>query len=75
MPILHVRNVPESLYLTLQQRARSQGRSLSSEVIILLEDAVRHPPRSQSDILSTLADRRRQSQRPAGTRSVVDLIR
>ena len=37
MAILHVRNVPEKLYSRLQRRAEMQRRSLSSEVITLLE--------------------------------------
>jgi plasmid stability protein len=40
MPILHVRNVPDELYGRLQRRAENQRRSLSAEVITLLEWAV-----------------------------------
>lgn len=40
MALLTIRNVPESLYNRLQQRAKAQHRSLSAEVIALLEDAL-----------------------------------
>ena len=63
MPILHVRNVPESLYGQLRRRAASQGRSVSSEVIRLLEQALEEPERDQGEILVNL--RRRRAFRPA----------
>lgn len=37
MATLHVRNVPEELYERLRQRAEAENRSLSAEVIHLLE--------------------------------------
>ena len=40
MPTLHVRNVPESLYDQIRQRAQMQNRSLSAEVIMLLDHAL-----------------------------------
>jgi plasmid stability protein len=40
MSILHVRNVPQELHVRLKQRAETQHRSLSAEVITLLEWAV-----------------------------------
>ena len=76
MPVLHVRNVPEDLYALLQVRARTQGRSLSSEVILLLEDGLRRPIRSPSAVLEAMSDkRRRRGPLPAGTPPVADLIR
>jgi plasmid stability protein len=63
MPILHVRNVPESLYGQLRRRAASQGRSVSAEVIRLLEQALEEPERDQGEILASL--RRQRSFRPA----------
>ena len=41
MAILHVRNVPQNLYKRIQSLAKVRNRSLSSEVIILLQDALR----------------------------------
>ena len=40
MPILHVRNVSADLYSRLGKSAKDHGRSLSAEVIALLEEAV-----------------------------------
>ena len=40
MPILHVRNVPERLYERLQKLAASRHRSVSAEVITMLETFV-----------------------------------
>jgi plasmid stability protein len=37
MAILHVRNVPDDLYERLKERAATEHRSLSAEVIALLE--------------------------------------
>lgn len=40
MAILHVRNVPEELHKRLRQRAEGESRSLSAEVITLLQYAL-----------------------------------
>jgi plasmid stability protein len=43
MAILHVRNVPDDLYHQLQLRADAERRSLSAEVLILLQQAMAQP--------------------------------
>ncbi len=63
MPILHVRNVSEALYERLRQRARDENRSISAEVISLLEQALPDQERSQAEILDSI--NRRRSFRPA----------
>jgi plasmid stability protein len=63
MPILHVRNVPEDLYKRIKQQAAAQNRSLSAQVITLLERAVEGTSRSQDEILEGI--RRRRFFRPA----------
>lgn len=40
MPTLYVENVPEHLYDALRQRARQKRKSISSEVLSLLEENV-----------------------------------
>ena len=40
MPTLYVENVPENLYDALRQRARQNRKSISSEVLSLLEENV-----------------------------------
>ena len=43
MAILHVRNVPEHLYAELRERAEAERRSLSAEVVVLLQQAMAEP--------------------------------
>src|SRR5919109_3684515 len=63
MAVLHVRNVPAVLYERIRQRASAEGRSISAEVISLLERALQGQERSQAEILAGL--RRRRVFRPA----------
>jgi plasmid stability protein len=58
MPILHVRNVPQDLYLRLKQRAKAQRRSLSAEVIALLEWAIEEVDRASTFPLESIRHRR-----------------
>ncbi|MBC7248640.1 MAG: hypothetical protein H5T62_00005 [Anaerolineae bacterium] len=76
MPILHVRNVPEDIYAALKARAQEEGRSLSAQVIVMLSQALQHPPRPQSEVLAALdARRHRFSPRKAGAPSTTELLR
>lgn len=63
MPTLHVRNVPEDLYERIRMRAAGENRSLSAEVIILLQRAIDEPMRPQDEVLAGI--RRRRFFRPA----------
>lgn len=58
MAILHVRNVPDELYERLRHQAQSQSRSISAEVIVLLERALAGTERSQDEILTNIRRRR-----------------
>ena len=58
MSILHVRNIPDELYDRIRQRARAQNRSISAEVIMLLDRALAEAERSQSDVLASIQRRR-----------------
>ena len=58
MAILHVRNVPEPLYEQLQARAEAQRRSLSAEVITLLEWAIEESERRPATTLDAIRRRR-----------------
>lgn len=59
MAILHVRNVPDSLYSELQRRADTERRSLSAEVVVLLEQALAQPraydPVAYADLFQQIA--------------------
>ncbi|HEX6383983.1 MAG TPA: Arc family DNA-binding protein [Anaerolineae bacterium] len=58
MATLHVRNVPKELYERLRQRARERNRSLSAEVITLLEHALEEPEYTQAEVLNNIRRRR-----------------
>jgi plasmid stability protein len=58
MSILHVRNVPDELYAQLQRRAETQRRSLSAEVISLLDWALKEVDRASVTTLSSIRSRR-----------------
>jgi len=58
MSILHVRNVPHDLYVRLKQRAETRRRSLSAEVITLLEWAIGEVDRASELSLESIRRRR-----------------
>mgnify|MGYP001765998058 FL=1 len=75
MPTLHIRSVPEDLYVRVQQLAQNSSRSLSAQVVTMLYDALEEEEsrRAQGQALSAI--RRRRFVPPAGTPSSVDLLR
>jgi len=76
MPTLHVRNVPDDLYERLRQRASAEKRSLSAEVLALLEAAIQRHPESQQELFERIRRRRGEIQREHGRLpSSVDLVR
>lgn len=58
MPILHVRNVPEDLYAHIKQQAAAQNRSISAEVITLLQRALVQTGSTQAEVLEGIQRRR-----------------
>ena len=62
MSILHVRNVPENLYEQIRRQAQEQNRSISGQVIYLLEQATLSNSQSQAELLGAI--RRRRSFQP-----------
>ena len=75
MSILHVRNIPEDLYVRLKRRAENQRRSLSAEVITLLEWAIQEAERSPAETLASLRQRRFYSPISAGAPESTQLLR
>ena len=65
MAILHVRDFPLELHKRLKQRAADHRRSLSAEVVKLLEWAVHEADRSAAIEASLTAIRARRSFDPA----------
>ncbi len=63
MPTLHVRNVPDELYERLREQANARNRSISAEVIMLLDRALTDTEPSQAELLDGI--RRRRFFRPA----------
>jgi hypothetical protein len=60
MPTLHVRSVSEDLYNRLHALAREQNRSLSAQVITLLEQALKDVEQRQERSTSLQGIRRRR---------------
>jgi antitoxin FitA len=75
MSILHVRNVPQELYERIQQRADMQRRSLSAEVITLLEWAVEQAEVSPEISLASIRRRRFYSPALSGAPDSSELLR
>jgi len=77
MPTLHVRNVPEELYAQLQRVAEKENRSLTAEVIALLEDAIsqRQLRQSAGEILQRVRRRSQKVRLPKDWVDSVELIR
>jgi plasmid stability protein len=64
MATLHVRNVPDELYERLRRKAESEARSLSTEVIPLLDAMTpRRPMTAEEDAPFERMRRRRRAQR------------
>lgn len=60
MSILHVRNVPQELYEQIQQMADAKHRSLSAQVVTLLEQAVKQEQARQAQAKTLAGIRRRR---------------
>ena len=75
MPTLHVRNVPEELYQQIRTQAAAKNRSISAEVIVLLQRSIIEEAREQSEVLAGI--RRRRFFRPAqaGAPDTLTLLR
>ena len=60
MPTLHVRNVPKDLHERIQTLAQSKDRSMSAQVISMLDRAIDEEElkESRSEILATVRRRR-----------------
>jgi plasmid stability protein len=75
MAILHVRNVPDELYESIRRQAQTQNRSISAEVIVLLQRALAGSDRSQDEILSGIRRRRFYNPLEAGAPPSTTLLR
>jgi len=58
MAILHGRNIPDELYNKLHHQAQQQKRSMSAEVIMMLQERFANPQRTPAEILASISQRR-----------------
>jgi plasmid stability protein len=75
MSILHVRNIPDDLYQRIQRRAEAQGRSITAEVVSLLERAIADADMDQAQVLAGIRRRRFFSPAEAGAPDSTALLR
>ena len=54
MATLHIRGFPESLHRRLARIAEHERRSLSAEVVVLLERELSKSPKPQHEVLTAL---------------------
>lgn len=60
MATLHVRNIPDDVYSQIQTLAQTRNRSLSAEVLVLLQNALQQEQirQKQAKLLETVRRRR-----------------
>ncbi len=77
MPILHVRNVSDDLYARIQRLANAKNRSVSAQVIQLLDQAlqIEEVRRSQARVLAGIRRRRVAYAQKPSTPDSVTLLR
>ena len=75
MSTLHVRNVPDDLYERIRQQAKRHNRSISAEVITLLQRALNNRHVSQAELLDNIQRRRFYRPSEHGAPESIGLIR
>jgi len=77
MATLHVRNVPDKLYKRIHKLAEEENRSVTAEVIQLLNQGLqaREARRGAAGIIDRIRGRARKMELPRGWTDSVDLIR
>ncbi len=75
MSILHVRNFPEDLYERIRRQAQEQNRSISAQVIYLLERVVLESPQEQRQVLENIRRRRFEPSVQSGVPDSLSLLR
>jgi len=75
MNTLHVRSVPDDLYLRLQKLAQAKSRSLSAQVIIMLTQSIEQEERRKKQAKTLNSIRRRRFTPPKNAPASLDLLR
>ncbi len=74
MATLHVRSVPDDLYQQLWSMAQTTQRSLSAQVVTMLQRAIEEEQRRQQQAQVLEAIRRRRFTPPVGAPTAVELL-
>jgi plasmid stability protein len=74
VPALHIRDVPTDVVEALRERARSSGRSLNAELVMLLTDGARRH-RERGTLTRRLAEIAERVNLPPDAPRPEDLIR
>ncbi len=77
MAILHVRNVPEKLYKRIQKLAEVENRSVTAEVIQLLNQGLqaREARRGAAEVIARIRQRAQKVELPRGWKDSAELLR
>ena len=75
MQTLHVRSVPDELYENLRTLAQERQRSLSAQVILMLDHALAEEQRRQEQTEILAAVRRRRFTPPPDAPESLELLR
>jgi plasmid stability protein len=77
MATLYVRNFPDELYSKVKDKAAQSRRSVSAEVVMLVDEALRVEDKQeeQAEILRRIAERRRSYTPPPGATDTLTLLR
>lgn len=73
MAILHVRNIPDDLYAQIRSLAQTRNRSMSAEIIVLLQGALAQE-RSRQKQAELLAEIRRHRYTYPKNKRVLDSV-
>ena len=77
MATLHVRNVPEKLYKRIQKLAEEENRSVTAEVIQLLNQGLqtREARRGAVEVIERIRQRAQKIELPRGWKDSAELLR
>ncbi len=75
MPTLHVRSVPEDLYVEIQKLAEERSRSLSAQVVTMLAQALEDEKSRQIQSRALASIRRRRFSPPKKSPSSLEMLR
>jgi plasmid stability protein len=74
VPTLHIRNVPDDVYVALRARAEREGRSMSAEVVAILRRTLLRR-RDADELLAELRATRERAPLPPDAARPEDVIR